>query len=118
MKRWRWRFRCCAGAARGVAGDLARRLSAARFRTLLLAGLDGGDGCDDRDGVVATGEGADSYLARLEAPFTANDVLAALARLPDAPPFAPVWDPVLIAARKAFEAVEADVRRDVHEGNG
>jgi NADPH-dependent 2,4-dienoyl-CoA reductase/sulfur reductase-like enzyme len=27
-----------------------------------------------------------------------------------APPFAPVWDPVLIAARKAFEAVEADVR--------
>ncbi len=28
-----------------------------------------------------------------------------------APPFAPVWDPVLIAARKAFEAVEADVRQ-------
>ncbi len=28
-----------------------------------------------------------------------------------APPFAPVWDPVLIAARKAFEAVEVDVRR-------
>ncbi|MFD2091108.1 FAD-dependent oxidoreductase [Blastococcus deserti] len=28
-----------------------------------------------------------------------------------APPFAPVWDPVLIAARKAFEAVEADVRK-------
>ncbi|MEX5719884.1 FAD-dependent oxidoreductase [Geodermatophilus maliterrae] len=27
-----------------------------------------------------------------------------------APPFAPVWDPVLIAARKAFEAVEADPR--------
>ncbi|MDX6197921.1 MAG: hypothetical protein QOJ79_1072 [Actinomycetota bacterium] len=27
-----------------------------------------------------------------------------------APPFAPVWDPVLIAARRAFEAVEADVR--------
>ncbi|MCA1711068.1 MAG: FAD-dependent oxidoreductase [Actinobacteria bacterium] len=27
-----------------------------------------------------------------------------------APPFAPVWDPVLIAARKAFEAIEADVR--------
>jgi NADPH-dependent 2,4-dienoyl-CoA reductase/sulfur reductase-like enzyme len=27
-----------------------------------------------------------------------------------APPFAPVWDPVLIAARKAFEAVEDDVR--------
>jgi hypothetical protein len=24
-----------------------------------------------------------------------------------APPFAPVWDPVLIAARKAFDAVEA-----------
>ncbi len=28
-----------------------------------------------------------------------------------APPFAPVWDPVLIAARKAWEAVEADIRR-------
>jgi len=27
-----------------------------------------------------------------------------------APPFAPVWDPVLVAARKAFDAVEADVR--------
>ena len=27
-----------------------------------------------------------------------------------APPFSPVWDPVLIAARKAFEAVEADSR--------
>jgi NADPH-dependent 2,4-dienoyl-CoA reductase/sulfur reductase-like enzyme len=26
-----------------------------------------------------------------------------------APPFAPVWDPVLIAARKAFESVEADL---------
>jgi NADPH-dependent 2,4-dienoyl-CoA reductase/sulfur reductase-like enzyme len=28
-----------------------------------------------------------------------------------APPFAPVWDPVLIAARKAAEAVEADLDR-------
>ena len=27
-----------------------------------------------------------------------------------APPFSPVWDPVLIAARKAFEAVERDAR--------
>ncbi len=26
-----------------------------------------------------------------------------------APPFSPVWDPVLIAARKAFEAVEKDL---------
>jgi NADPH-dependent 2,4-dienoyl-CoA reductase/sulfur reductase-like enzyme len=26
-----------------------------------------------------------------------------------APPFSPVWDPVLIAARKAFDAVQADV---------
>ncbi|MCW2680932.1 MAG: FAD-dependent pyridine nucleotide-disulfide oxidoreductase [Frankiales bacterium] len=34
-----------------------------------------------------------------------------------APPFAPVWDPVLIAARKAFEAVEGDIARDVREGN-
>ena len=28
-----------------------------------------------------------------------------------APPFSPVWDPVLIAARKAFDAVEADARQ-------
>jgi NADPH-dependent 2,4-dienoyl-CoA reductase/sulfur reductase-like enzyme len=33
-----------------------------------------------------------------------------------APPFAPVWDPVLIAARKAFEAVEEDVRADARSG--
>jgi NADPH-dependent 2,4-dienoyl-CoA reductase/sulfur reductase-like enzyme len=29
-----------------------------------------------------------------------------------APPFAPVWDPVLIGARKAWDAVELDVRAD------
>ena len=29
-----------------------------------------------------------------------------------APPFAPVWDPVLIAARKSWDAVELDVRTD------
>jgi NADPH-dependent 2,4-dienoyl-CoA reductase/sulfur reductase-like enzyme len=29
-----------------------------------------------------------------------------------APPFSPVWDPVLIAARKAFEAVETEARAD------
>ena len=29
-----------------------------------------------------------------------------------APPFAPVWDPVLIAARKSWDAVEADVRAE------
>jgi NADPH-dependent 2,4-dienoyl-CoA reductase/sulfur reductase-like enzyme len=28
-----------------------------------------------------------------------------------APPFSPVWDPVLIAARKAWDAVEADISR-------
>jgi NADPH-dependent 2,4-dienoyl-CoA reductase/sulfur reductase-like enzyme len=28
-----------------------------------------------------------------------------------APPFSPVWDPVLVAARKAFEAVQADTHR-------
>jgi hypothetical protein len=28
-----------------------------------------------------------------------------------APPFAPVWDPVLIAARKAAERVEAEASR-------
>jgi MinD-like ATPase involved in chromosome partitioning or flagellar assembly len=72
-----------AGAAEGdgVVGQLARRLPAARFRTLVLAGLDGALAVPERD---------DPYLVRLDAPFTANDVLAALARLPDAPPFAPI----------------------------
>jgi NADPH-dependent 2,4-dienoyl-CoA reductase/sulfur reductase-like enzyme len=28
-----------------------------------------------------------------------------------APPFSPVWDPILITARKAFEAVEVDARQ-------
>jgi pyruvate/2-oxoglutarate dehydrogenase complex dihydrolipoamide dehydrogenase (E3) component len=28
-----------------------------------------------------------------------------------APPFSPVWDPVLIAARKAWDAVEDDIQR-------
>ena len=32
-----------------------------------------------------------------------------------APPFAPVWDPVLITARKAWEKVEADVAGSVSE---
>ena len=41
--------------------------------------------------------------------MTANEVLSL--DLSYAPPFSPVWDPVLIAARKAFEAVEADPRR-------
>ncbi len=40
--------------------------------------------------------------------MTVDDVLNL--DLSYAPPFAPVWDPVLIAARKAWEAVEADVR--------
>ncbi len=35
-----------------------------------------------------------------------------------APPFAPVWDPVLIAARKAAEVVEADVVADPGEVEG
>jgi NADPH-dependent 2,4-dienoyl-CoA reductase/sulfur reductase-like enzyme len=40
--------------------------------------------------------------------MTVDDILSL--DLSYAPPFAPVWDPVLIAARKAFDAVEADVR--------
>jgi hypothetical protein len=28
-----------------------------------------------------------------------------------APPFSPVWDPVLVAARKAADAVAADIRK-------
>ncbi len=33
-----------------------------------------------------------------------------------APPFSPVWDPVLIACRKAWEAVESDVAADLTGG--
>lgn len=40
--------------------------------------------------------------------MTAEEVLSL--DLSYAPPFAPVWDPVLIAARKAWEAVEIDIR--------
>jgi NADPH-dependent 2,4-dienoyl-CoA reductase/sulfur reductase-like enzyme len=40
--------------------------------------------------------------------MTVDEILAL--DLSYAPPFSPVWDPVLIAARKAFEAVEADPR--------
>jgi len=40
--------------------------------------------------------------------MTVDDILSL--DLSYAPPFAPVWDPVLIAARKALEAVEADPR--------
>ena len=32
-----------------------------------------------------------------------------------APPFGPVWDPVLVAARKAFAAVEDDIARSAHD---
>jgi NADPH-dependent 2,4-dienoyl-CoA reductase/sulfur reductase-like enzyme len=44
-----------------------------------------------------------------------DDVLAL--DLAYAPPFSPVWDPVLIAARKAFEAVEKRTRAQVTDAS-
>jgi NADPH-dependent 2,4-dienoyl-CoA reductase/sulfur reductase-like enzyme len=35
-----------------------------------------------------------------------------------APPFSPVWDPVLIAARKAQDAVEADISASIARADG
>ena len=48
----------------------------------------------------------DVLACALTAGFTVEDVLHL--DLSYAPPFAPVWDPVLVAARKAWEKVEAN----------
>ncbi len=76
-----------------------------RTGTLLGAQIAGREGAAKRIDTLATaiwnGMGVDEVLG-LDLSY--------------APPFSPVWDPVLIAARKAFEAVEADVRADARAG--
>ncbi len=49
----------------------------------------------------------DVFAAALWNDMTLDDLLNV--DLSYAPPFAPVWDPVLIAARKAWQAVEATI---------
>jgi NADPH-dependent 2,4-dienoyl-CoA reductase/sulfur reductase-like enzyme len=67
-----------------------------RTGRMLGAQIVGREGAAKRIDVLATAIWND---------MTASDMLSV--DLSYAPPFAPVWDPVLIAARKAFEAVEA-----------
>ncbi len=77
-----------------------------RSGTLLGAQIAGREGAAKRIDVLATA---------IWNEMSVDEVLSL--DLSYAPPFAPVWDPVLIAARKAFEAVEADIARDVRDGN-
>ncbi|MCB1248550.1 MAG: FAD-dependent oxidoreductase [Acidimicrobiales bacterium] len=79
------------------AEDLRVKLVAERGTGRLLGGqIVGGEGAAKRIDVVATA-------------ITAGMTAAQLAEtdLSYAPPFSPVWDPVLIAARKAAEAADA-----------
>ena len=69
----------------------------ARLGRLLGAQIVGKEGAAKRIDVLATA---------IWNEMTVGEILSL--DLSYAPPFAPVWDPVLIAARKSFEAVEAD----------
>ena len=62
--------------------------------------------------LVGAGEGSakriDTLATALWNEMTVDEMVSL--DLGYAPPFAPVWDPVLIAARKAWDAVEADIQ--------
>ncbi len=62
--------------------------------------------------LVGAGEGSakriDALATALWNEMTVDEMVSL--DLGYAPPFAPVWDPVLIAARKAWDAVEADIQ--------
>ena len=72
-----------------------------RSGRLLGAQIVGREGAAKRIDVLATCVWAGMTVDEIE-----------LLDLGYAPPFAPVWDPVLIAARKSWDAVEMDVRAD------
>ena len=63
--------------------------------------------------LVGAGEGSakriDALATALWNEMTVDEMVSL--DLGYAPPFAPVWDPVLIAARKAWDAVEADIQQ-------
>jgi NADPH-dependent 2,4-dienoyl-CoA reductase/sulfur reductase-like enzyme len=90
-----------AGYFPGAKPIRVKLLAEKRTGTLLGAQIVGREGAAKRIDVLATAiwneMGVDEVLG-LDLSY--------------APPFAPVWDPVLIAARKAFEAVEADTRAE------
>jgi NADPH-dependent 2,4-dienoyl-CoA reductase/sulfur reductase-like enzyme len=94
-----------AGYFPGAQPIRVKLLAEKRSGTLLGAQIVGREGAAKRIDVLATAiwneMGVDEVLG-LDLSY--------------APPFAPVWDPVLIAARKAFEAVEADTRAEACEG--
>jgi NADPH-dependent 2,4-dienoyl-CoA reductase/sulfur reductase-like enzyme len=62
--------------------------------------------------LVGSGEGSakriDALATALWNEMTVEEMVSL--DLGYAPPFAPVWDPILIAARKAWDAVEADIQ--------
>jgi NADPH-dependent 2,4-dienoyl-CoA reductase/sulfur reductase-like enzyme len=95
-----------AGYFPGAAAIRVKLTAEKRSGRLLGAQIAGREGAAKRIDVLATA---------LWNEMSVDEVLGL--DLSYAPPFAPVWDPVLIAARKAFEAVEADIRRDVRDGN-
>jgi NADPH-dependent 2,4-dienoyl-CoA reductase/sulfur reductase-like enzyme len=90
-----------AGYFPGAQPIRVKLLAEKRTGTLLGAQIVGREGAAKRIDVLATAiwneMGVDEVLS-LDLSY--------------APPFAPVWDPVLIAARKAFEAVEARTRAE------
>ncbi|MCY7366225.1 MAG: FAD-dependent oxidoreductase [Frankiaceae bacterium] len=96
-----------AGYFPGAKPIRVKLLAEKRSGTLLGAQIVGRDGAAKRIDVLATA---------IWNEMSVDEVLSL--DLSYAPPFAPVWDPVLIAARKAFEAVEADVRRDLRSARG
>lgn len=87
-----------AGYFPGAQPVRVKMIAERRSGRLLGAQIVGRDGSGKRIDVLATA---------IWAGMSVDEVLSL--DLSYAPPFAPVWDPVLIAARKAFDAVEADI---------
>jgi NADPH-dependent 2,4-dienoyl-CoA reductase/sulfur reductase-like enzyme len=85
-----------AGYFPGARPIRVKMIAERRFGRLLGAQIVGREGAAKRIDVLATAVWNE---------MTVGEVLSL--DLSYAPPFAPVWDPVLIAARKSFEAVEA-----------
>jgi len=87
-----------AGYFPGAAPIRVKMIAERRSGRLIGAQIVGREGAAKRIDVLATA---------IWNAMTVDEVLSL--DLSYAPPFAPVWDPVLIAARKAFDAVEADI---------
>ena len=86
-----------AGYMPGAAAIRVKMLAERRSGRLLGAQIVGREGSAKR---------IDTLAVAVWNEMTVDEVLSL--DLSYAPPFSPVWDPVLIAARKALEAVEAD----------